>query len=93
MALEHLIALISHNNITNEIWAFEWLRENFNLVTMNTSEQKCKLCGDLFNSLRGLNIHMNVHRDRLDASATAPTTGNEDIEIWSSVGLGWLAGP
>jgi hypothetical protein len=33
-------------------------------MEMESGDHICKICGDKFSSVRGMNIHMNVHKDR-----------------------------
>jgi len=40
---------------------------------MTSFAQACKICGDKFTSIRGLNIHLNVHKDQTTANQKNPT--------------------
>ena len=40
---------------------------------MDSGDHACKLCRDKFSTVRGLNIHMNVHKDRFNTPDPSTT--------------------
>jgi hypothetical protein len=45
---------------------------------MDLGEHTCKMCGDKFSTVRGLNIHMNVHKERFNTPNSISASATEN---------------